>query len=297
MFTTLVAVIVALALGHLVPSAIAAIRSFHWYGDWVRWLDARAAVAGFWRGRHGAVLAVMPVVALVALLQWALRGRLFGLPALCFGVVILVLCWGPRDLDRDVEAVIEADDASARREAVIHLQSAGGSVQADVGSLAEATLFNALRRWFAPMFWFLLLGPLGAVLYRLLALVAEGPFAALLPADNRRGAGKALAVLEWPVAQLMALSMALVGNFDAVFSAWRTAEGGRWALTSGFLGAVGKASVGAELRVEADEYRQEGMIPADLPLPELRDAMSLIWRMLLLWLVVLALLIIAGWVS
>ena len=32
-------------------------------------------------------------------------------------------------------------------------------------------------------------------------------------------------------------------------------------------------------------------------LPELRDAMSLVWRILLLWLTVLALFVIAGWVS
>ena len=32
-------------------------------------------------------------------------------------------------------------------------------------------------------------------------------------------------------------------------------------------------------------------------LPELRDAMSLVWRILLLWLAVLALFVIAGFVS
>ena len=32
-------------------------------------------------------------------------------------------------------------------------------------------------------------------------------------------------------------------------------------------------------------------------LPELRDAMSLVWRILLLWLAVLALFVIAGWVA
>jgi len=32
-------------------------------------------------------------------------------------------------------------------------------------------------------------------------------------------------------------------------------------------------------------------------LPELRDAMSLVWRILLLWLAALALFVIAGWVS
>ena len=32
-------------------------------------------------------------------------------------------------------------------------------------------------------------------------------------------------------------------------------------------------------------------------LPELRDAMSLVWRILLLWMAVLALFVIAGWVT
>jgi AmpE protein len=32
-------------------------------------------------------------------------------------------------------------------------------------------------------------------------------------------------------------------------------------------------------------------------LPELRDAMSLVWRILLLWLAVLALFVIGGWVA
>ena len=32
-------------------------------------------------------------------------------------------------------------------------------------------------------------------------------------------------------------------------------------------------------------------------LPELRDAMNLVWRVLVLWLAVIALFVIAGWVS
>jgi AmpE protein len=32
-------------------------------------------------------------------------------------------------------------------------------------------------------------------------------------------------------------------------------------------------------------------------MPELRDAMSLVWRILLLWLAILALFVVAGWVS
>ena len=47
---------------------------------------------------------------------------------------------------------------------------------------------------------------------------------------------------------------------------------------------------------EEDAYAVDG--PAQAPaLLELRDAMSLVWRVLLLWLAVLAILVVAGFVA
>jgi AmpE protein len=274
-----------------------ALRGFGFYRRWLQWLDAHAAENGFWRSRQGWVLALLPWVLGVVLLQWALHGRLFGLPSLLLGVATLVICWGPRDLDRDVEAVIDADDAPTRHAAIAQLQSTGGSLHEDVSSLVEATVLNGLRRWFAVLFWFLLLGPVGAVAYRLLALLAVGPMRSLATLDGAVGARVVLGWLEWPVAQLMSLSMALVGNFDTAYKAWRQAHGNQWATSTVFLGAVARASVSAELREEAHDYSDAGMVPVWRRLPELRDAMSLVWRMLLLWMAALALLVIAGWVT
>jgi AmpE protein len=274
-----------------------ALRGFGFYRRWLQWLDAHAAENGFWRSRQGWVLALLPWVLGVVLLQWALHGRVFGLPSLLLGVATLVICWGPRDLDRDVEAVIDADDAPTRHAAIAQLQSSGGSLHEDVSSLVEATVLNGLRRWFAVLFWFLLLGPVGAVAYRLLALLAVGPMRSLATLDGAVGARVVLGWLEWPVAQLMSLSMALVGNFDTAYKAWRQAHGNQWATSTVFLGAVARASVSAELREEAHDYSDAGMVPVWRRLPELRDAMSLVWRMLLLWMAALALLVIAGWVT
>ena len=294
MFTTLVAVIAALVLGHLSPAVVAVLRDWRWFGRWLAWLQAQGGAAS---GRYGLLLALAPLVLPVALLQWLLDGRLYGLPALLFGIAVLVLCWGPRDLDRDVEAVIDADDAESRVQALSQLQSAGGSLREDVPSLVDAVLFNALRRWFAPLFWFLLLGPFGVLAYRLLAQAVQGPQAAQVSEASRDGGAWALRLLEWPVAQLMTLSMALVGNFDTVFSAWRRAAGNRWALELDFLGAAARAGVGMELVEEAEEARMAGLVPIDERIPEQRDAMSVVWRMLLLWMALLALMIIAGWVG
>jgi len=139
------------------------------------------------------------------------------------------------------------------------------------------------------------------VLYRLAALAAEDD-AALLPADNANGAKRLLAWLDWPVSQLMALFMALVGDFDTVFSAWKQNGGAGFDADADFLGAAGRASVRTELADDAQDYADAGESASEIardlgPMAELRDAMSLVWRTLVAWLAVIALFVIAGWVS
>lgn len=303
MSVTLIAVVVALVLGHAAPSLASAVRQYGWYGDWLRWLDAHFGEGSFWRGRWGVAIALLPPLLLVGLLQLALAESLLGFAGLVFGVAVLFYTWGPRDLDRDVAALLDANDPHARREAAARLMP-GEEARHDGGALVEAVFRNALRRWFGVLFWFLLLGPVGALLYRLAALSAEGEHAGRLPGATARGARSLLGILDWPVAQLVTLALALVGNFDSVLQAWRDHGGASFDLRNRFLGTAARASVRSELAEESgDSELSDGTGGVALPLalggglPELRDAMSLVWRCLLVWLAVLALFVIAGWVG
>jgi AmpE protein len=304
MSVTLIAVVIALVVGHTMP-ALVALRRYDWFIRWLEWLAAQLGENASWRGALGLVIALAPPLLLVALLQVSLRHDALGLLAFLFALAVLFYAWGPRDLDHDVEAVVEAVDPAARRAAAERLFPDRAAPSMDGGSLVEAVFRCALWRWFGVLFWFLLLGAFGALLYRLVSLCAQGEARKRVPEGVSQAARSTLAILDWPVAQLMTLSLALVGNFDSVFTAWKESGGTRWTGDTGFLAAAARASVRSELAEEAlddvgTEYGVDGgaVVARSVPgLPELRDAMSLVWRILLLWLAVLALFVIAGWVA
>jgi AmpE protein len=305
MAATLIAVVAALVIGHMAQSLAASMRQYDWYGNWLGWLETQLADNSFWQGRWGVALALLPPLAAVGLFQLALREPLYGLAGLVFAVAVLFYAWGPRDLDLDVDAIINAPDTTSRREAMARLWPGAAPLTIDGAALVSAVFQNALRRWFGVLFWFLVLGPCGALLYRLTVLASEGSYAHKLPAEAAEGARTLLQLLDWPVAQLLTLSLALVGNFDTVLSAWREAGGASFTLDHRFLDAAGRASVRTELADEAADYAEEFGAQSDAAstvvtapeLPELRDAMSLVWRSLLVWLAVLALFVIAGFVA
>ena len=295
MALTLIAVVLSLVLGHVAPGLIA-FRRYGWFVSWLQWLGRWFAGQRPWQGRFGLLLAVGLPIGLIGALQWLLDDHFYGLPLFGFALAVLIYTWGPRDLDLDVDAVIEARDVTERRAAAAALFPEGGEPVIEGPSLVEAVFRCALWRWFGVLFWFLLLGAAGAMLYRLVSLSAQGEAQRVLPPAQGDAARTFIALLNWPVAHLMTFGLALAANYDRVLGAWRDWYGnGGLRLDTGFLGAAARVSVDCEL-AEEDAYAIDG--PAQAPaLLELRDAMSLVWRVLLLWLAVLAIFVLAGFAS
>ena len=137
MSTTLIAVVIALVVGHTMP-ALVALRRYDWFIRWLEWLAAQLGDNATWRGVGGLLFAIAPPLLVVGLVQIVLRGDFYGFPAFLFALAALFYAWGPRDLDHDVEAVVIAADANTRREAAARLFPEREAPSLDGGSLVEA---------------------------------------------------------------------------------------------------------------------------------------------------------------
>lgn len=293
MSATLLAVVIALVLGHT-WQGVRQLRNVDWYLAWNDWLLQHRSRGPGW----AFALVLLPPLVLVALVQAWLGLLLFGLPAFIFALLVLLYSWGPGDLDGDVEAAIDAEDPVAREAALARLGIAAPAGVSEPAKVVDAVFQGALRRWFGVLFWFLVLGPVGALAYRLLVVSAEGPARVFLEGREHDAAATVLRVADWPVAQLMTLGLALAGNFDRVLATWRDWHAGGASLDPGFVLAAGRACVEAQVDEDSLEMLDDGVPPDFAPcVNALRDAMSLVWRILLLWLAVLALFVLAGFVN
>lgn len=306
MSSTLIAVVLALVLGHYV-APIAQLRRYGWFARWLGWLGRQMGTA--YASPFALLLALGLPLALVAWAQQALAGHFLGLTGFALAVLALCYCWGPRDLDLDVEAVEDASDEAARQKALESLAGEGHPIAADdTGSLVRAVFRGARRRWFGVLFWFLLLGPFGALLYRLTERATQTSTGAALPPAQAALWQHLLDILDWPVAHLMTLALAVVGHFDAVHGAWRdwhaARRGQEFDFSAGFLDAAAIVAVGQSLRDAAGERAADAgeddppAPPGDAPTPleALHAAMTQVWRILVGWVVVLALFVLAGYV-
>lgn len=281
----LVAILLVLVLCRFLPDAVR-LRNFSWWQAWVERVAASSPDAAL------VVCVVVPVL-VCALLQWALHGVLFGLSAFLFAAAMLFYCWGPRDLELDVETIEKAPDSERRTVAAQALRAEGQTTELpfEAQALVAATFEAALKRWFGVLFWFVVLGPAGALLYRLLQMSIFTPVLA-----ERAGAAQARRVatlLDWLPAHFVALALAVASNFDAVFKTWRdwhAARADRFELNPGFLDAIARASVDAD--VADDGYAEDA---AHNPLIALGDAMVLVRRVLVVWLTIVALIVLGGW--
>jgi len=227
------------------------------------------------------LLAVVAPALLLWLLTWALAEGLSQGWLIFIAVPVLLYSLGRGDFSAEVQAYVEASEredsvSAARHLAVLQGNAVEDADPEDWASMHRQALktiaYRGCERMFAVLFWFLVLGPAGALMYRLSVLYRERSESAQVH--------RWLWLMEWPVVRVMGFTWAMAGNFDSCFFRCQrdlgdTRQGTSVLLYDQMLGALGRTEP-----EPADSVVDLDMIRASQPLYS---------RSLLLWVCVLAL--------
>lgn len=278
---------------------------------WVRWCSANLYTEGQSRGglAWGVALSV-PVLKSFAV--FLLIEDMLGWPAaMVWNTVVLYLCMGFRQFSfhfTDIrEALMQADWPRARQ-LLARWRGVEESALPEselVGRLVESSVLAAHRHVFGVLAGFSLaaalgLGPAGAVAYRMAELLGRkgiGPDQGGEPQPATDSPAFAQAMwqrADWLPARVTAISFAVVGNFEDALDGWRRQAQGNTMDADQVVLAASSGALGLQLPgVEADPHGTE-VTMRPMPQPDhLAAVVGLMWRTVVMWMVLLALLTLA----
>ena len=300
----------------------------HTLVSWVDW-TGRNFDAG--RERHAwvvwgvSVLApgLLLTAAYLAVHHWSV------LLALLFNVGVLYLTLGFRQFSHyytDIRDALErGDEIEARRMLAEwrHLDASELPRTELLRHVIEHSLLAAHRHVFGVFFWFVLLcslglGPLGAVLYHMAEFANRYwsfPGKSLgVPANERLMvvSQRLFELIDHLPSRLTAFGFAVVGNFEEAINAWRR-DASLWKYSNeGVILASAAGAVGVQLGGAAapgvtpdrsrsfeagptEDVAAEGSTGGDPPqMGHLRSVVGLVWRSVVLWMLLVALLTLAN---
>ncbi len=167
------------------------------------------------------VLSVIAPVIAFAILLWFIAQHSYW-PLVPVGVIALLYSFGRGEFSEIVteytQACYKEDWESGISRAKRLNVDVEGITENDWDTLHQQLLdeaaYRGFERMFAVLFWFFLLGPAGALLYRLSFMFSER-------VTDNEAAKKVLWLIEWPAVRVLGLSFAMTGNFVGCISRWR----------------------------------------------------------------------------
>lgn len=290
----LIIVLLAVLLDHLIPDRHG-FKPFAWYRDWAESIEERFNGGKRTHGIGAVLLATLPIAAGVMLIHYIL-GEIGWALRFAFDVVVLYLCVDVHRLGRTASAIsnaLESGELGEADESLRELTGKGASARNEA-NIARATVEGVLKQGnsliVSPIFWFIVLGPVGAVLQRLSCILdslwghryerfAEFGWAAARFDD----------LIGWIPARITALSYALMGSFEDALHCWRRRVGVWSDINSGPLLASGFGAMHLQVCEAAEEGEYDERSP-DLAIVTdasyVPRAVALVWRVMLLWLVI-----------
>lgn len=289
---TIISILISFTLCHFVRE-LRHLRRFEWVTSFTKHCNNMLKKVPGWSGPVG-FLVILGLPLLAAYLVNSLFYTALGhIGEFLVAIAVLIYTFGPRDLDIDVREVIRAEDDEEQKEALETLLEGPIPEEEDAcqNAAIDAVFQKALKRWFGIIFWFALLGIYGALLYRLANWLDDGDFG--LYDEQKNLLDRLCRVMDWPVAQLITLSLAIATDFDSVYRAWKKYHEerghGLFEANNQFMLTSARTIVKTG-HAENDGYADQ----LQGPMATIKLSMDLVWRSLGVWATVLAILLLVN---
>ncbi len=233
-----------------------------------------------------AAVILIPVL-LVLIAQNILSGVIWGIPLLLFYIAVLLYSLGRGDFSMQLNLYYDAwerGDLEAAYQQALELDefdlTASPTNASGLHDKVRAAIFyQGFERWFAVVFWFVILGPAAALTYRLFKIISQKPQTS---DDEQAILDNAVYLVEWLPARTLSFTFALAGNFERCIAACR-----RQALEPSaaveLLDECGRLAISRPIPEQGSEAEF-----LEQAADELRSSQQLLSRSLLCWVIVLA---------
>lgn len=240
-------------------------------------------------------LALIPLLGVAYLVQYLVSDLAFGLGGLLLSIVVLIYTLGTQSFINHLDPFIKAWEAGDYEQA--KYQALGFATpefpieETDdlPWQVTRHILVNANEKIFSILFWFVLLGPIGALGWHILLVLRDYAFKCEEETDIfKRTTHMTLHVVGWIPARLGAISYAAVGSFTDSIDKWFKC-GKTWSDSN--AGLLFSAGLGA-MQIDNDEASA-----ASHTIDEVRASKQLVTRATILWIAVIAVATTIGWIS
>lgn len=271
------------------------IRKFDWFTRYAEWTRHKLEQ---WSLRNDTVILLIILLiplALIAFVHERLDDAL-ALLGFLFSVIVFIYCIGPKDVhnraNRYVEALERGDqtDADTLAQEILENQTIPEDESHMIREINQTLLIGTNNNFLGVVFWFVILGPVGALLYRFTCVLLNS----LQQQSNAETSGffqstqLLFSIINWIPAHLTAITYGVTGSFVDAIHQWKIHKSYDHLSPNAANHMLIDTGFGA-IQIEAENKTFDGQT--------VHEILGLCRRTIILWITAIAILTLAGWAA
>lgn len=264
------------------------LRRFSWLERYIVKVEDKLRSKKFFKGFRAIGTIVLPIMAIVALLATIITHFQIGLSGLGLYFIVILYCFGPSDLYSQLQIYFTSSEEGNKEHFLYEYKELTGEEMSSDEKIATRKLTEIIFMKsncciFGVAFWFVVFGPLAALFYRLVSLLAymtnQGkdicePFALEIIRLN--------GWINWLPARVMAFFYVVASGFQSL---------DKW-YTNFWSGTSNNNTILVECGLNSLLYEKELS-----SIEENKKAVSLVDRALVVFIVIILLFALGGWIG